>query len=851
MTSFRPAGDKAWNYVREEDKLKPYLRWVPRGPNLFECTVTDGWKAKVMSNCPDGSYATKDLFEPHPTIPHAWKYIARLDDTLVLVNGEKFNPVMMEGKIRSHKAVTETVVFGAGRPYLGLLVVPSDTNASTEEVVDRIYPVVEELNRTSEAYARISRDMVKVLPHNCDFPRTDKGSIIRQAFYSKFREVIDDAYDQSAIANGDLKALSVPELETFIRGVLTTLMPDAKDVSVDDDFFALGVDSLQSLLMRTEILKNIDIGGNQLGQNVVFENSSIAALSAYLYGLRSGTGRTAKQTPIEADMQSLIEKYGTFSQESDNYSVAVTGTTGSLGAHVLAQLAVREDISTIYAFARAQDSQNALRRVRSSLIKRRLYHILPLTARRKIVALPVDLSHPRLNLTPETYDKVTSKLRSVIHCAWSVNFNINLASFEKDCIAGIRHLLDLCHAVPSPRRPASFDFCSSVSAVARCPSLHTPETLPAFEWAQSMGYAQSKLVAEHICTRAAESTGLKTRVLRVGQIVADTVHGIWNPTEGIPLMLQTALTTGALPQLQESPSWTPVDVVARAVADIALSDAGPLIANVTNPHTFDWISDLLPALRSAGLVFEEVTPKEWVRRLRHSNPDPVLNPPIKLVDFFASKYDRDSFAPARTYATEIACKHSPALRNAPVLDPAFVGKFVSEFQRRGWRSSQVADETPKTKRAIILTGPRQSTIGRALSEKLECAFIDGDTLHTSAAVARMRDNVALLDVERVAWLQRVQNRVLETTGELGFDTVAVACEARKRVDREQLRGMSEGGVEVWFVELQVEEEGLEGKQVEGYEGLGVEETDVWPVDAEGGVGDVVGEVEWLLEEVGK
>lgn len=88
MTSFRPEGDKAWNYVRENDKLKPYLRWVPRGPNLFECTVTDGWPAKVTSNCDDGSYATKDLFEPHPEIPHAWKYIARLDDTIVLVNGE-------------------------------------------------------------------------------------------------------------------------------------------------------------------------------------------------------------------------------------------------------------------------------------------------------------------------------------------------------------------------------------------------------------------------------------------------------------------------------------------------------------------------------------------------------------------------------------------------------------------------------------------------------------------------------------------------------------------------------------------------------------------------------------------
>src|SRR5690242_5508058 len=75
MTSFRPAGDKAWNYVRESTKLSPFLHWVLRGSNLFECTVKPGWPSKVASNLPDGSYATKDLFEPHPTIEKAWKYI--------------------------------------------------------------------------------------------------------------------------------------------------------------------------------------------------------------------------------------------------------------------------------------------------------------------------------------------------------------------------------------------------------------------------------------------------------------------------------------------------------------------------------------------------------------------------------------------------------------------------------------------------------------------------------------------------------------------------------------------------------------------------------------------------------
>ncbi|KAH4481509.1 hypothetical protein HBH89_248220 [Parastagonospora nodorum] len=248
MTSFRPQGDKAWNYVRESPKLSPLLRWLRRGPNLFEGTVLPGWPAKVASNQPDGSYATKDLFEPHPTIDKAWKYIARLDDTIVLVNGERFKPVMTEGKIRSHKAVTETVIFGSGRPYLGALIVPSPLvhELSSDQVFDQIWPVIEEANRTAKTYARLSRDIIRVLPHDCQFPRTDKGSIIRQAFYKAFTADIENAYDQTASVDADLNALSIPELEAFVRDTLVKVLPDAKDPDWTADFFSMRLDSLQS-----------------------------------------------------------------------------------------------------------------------------------------------------------------------------------------------------------------------------------------------------------------------------------------------------------------------------------------------------------------------------------------------------------------------------------------------------------------------------------------------------------------------------------------------------------------------------------------------------------------------------
>jgi thioester reductase-like protein len=124
------------------------------------------------------------------------------------------------------------------------------------------------------------------------------------------------------------------------------------------------------------------------------------------------------------------------------------------------------------------------------------------------------------------YGEISSKINGLVHCAWSVNFNLGLGSFEADCIAGTHNLLTLCLKAQRPE-PATFNFCSSVSAVARTKDDFVPEALPeSLEYAQEMGYAQSKLVTENICVEAAKSYGIKTRVLRIGQIIADTVHGI-------------------------------------------------------------------------------------------------------------------------------------------------------------------------------------------------------------------------------------------------------------------------------------------------------------------------------------
>jgi carbohydrate kinase (thermoresistant glucokinase family) len=455
---------------------------------------------------------------------------------------------------------------------------------------------------------------------------------------------------------------------------------------------------------------------------------------------------------------------------------------------------------------------------------------------------------------------MTENLSAVIHCAWSVNFNMHLSSFEKGNIAGVSHLISLCQ---SAQPPATMNFCSSVSTCSQATVIPVPERIPDFSWAQNMGYAQSKAVAEHLCAKAA-SQGVTTRVLRIGQITGDTEHGVWNSQEAVPMMMQTAITIGALPRLQETPSWLPVDVVAEAVTDISLSDAGSIFANVTNPQVFSWNNDLLPALRKCGLVFDEIEPKEWIARLRASNPDPIVNPPIKLTDFFASKYDKDSFGPSKMFATEVARSFSPALTKVPSLLEEHVAKFVGYLTEKAWKVSSSPIDTEKM--AIVMTGPSgtgKSVIGSRIAQALDVPFIEGDDLRSRQAVTKMRSGIMLTDEDGTSWLDRINRRTTETLADLDYNSVVISCSALKEEYRKQIRRhMVAHKVKVIFLDLQADREvlvrrlqkrqdrymgaNLVDSQMDIYEEPSSNEFDIVPVDTERDEQAVLEQVRWIL-----
>jgi hypothetical protein len=137
----------------------------------------------------------------------------------------------------------------------------------------------------------------------------------------------------------------------------------------------------------------------------------------------------------------------------------------------------------------------------------------------------------------------------------------------------------------------------------------------------------------------------------------------------------------------------PVDLVALAVLELAglkcgtqssvqqSGDAG-LVYHVHNEHLFHWTTELLPALRKAGLTFETVPQRRWVDMLRKGEQDPEKNPTVKLLGFFAGKYDNDNMGrKGLVFAAEKTGKISKTIRDGyDVIGSKLIDRMVARWE---------------------------------------------------------------------------------------------------------------------------------------------------------------------------
>lgn len=401
----------------------------------------------------------------------------------------------------------------------------------------------------------------------------------------------------------------------------------------------------------------------------------------------------------------------------------LTGATGSLGGHIAALLAGKDSVAMVYCLVRDDRISTHRVRVMNKLCESGLTvsrtttfdedgeeveeednegvyttdpethkypeYICTPTQFEKIVVYPSDLTDEKLGLTSDQYTNIRNTVTHVIHCAWTVNYNIELRSFEH-LIRGSRNLISLCLKSDSVK-PASFHFISSTAA-----SPDEPVKEVHYDISQAggigLGYGQSKFVVEQLCKIATEKVStMVAHVLRLGYISGESMPGHWESSKDEhPLIVASASTTKTLPKPpnDEKLSWLPVNDAAKVCIELVLgaSDAPrAAVFNVAQSEFISWNDDVLPRVTDAHTWITAEPPSDWLEKLKLVLP---VNP---LLRYFQAKYGSDDVLQLEIHTTE-AKKYSPCLAACKPVDGEVIDKYVKSWKMdEKWNEYKVAE----------------------------------------------------------------------------------------------------------------------------------------------------------------
>ncbi|KAI1345678.1 hypothetical protein F5Y01DRAFT_320504 [Xylaria sp. FL0043] len=346
--------------------------------------------------------------------------------------------------------------------------------------------------------------------------------------------------------------------------------------------------------------------------------------------------------------------------------VAITGVTGSLGAHLAAHLALLPDVQAVFCLNR-RSKTGASQEQQLDAFESRGITLTP-DALSKLRVFVVDTAKPGLGLSTDEYSILTSNVTHLVHNSWPMTGNRPVSGMESQ-FKVMRNLIGLAHSIASSRSElkVTFQFVSSIAVMGRH-SLQlgngkvAPETRATADDILPSGYGQGKWICERMLDETLHQYPDAFRVasVRPGQIVGNSASRYWNELEHLPFLLKSSQTLKALPALKGEMCWTPVDKVAGVLADLLLLDDGTstyATYHIDNPALQSW-DHVLPLLaEELGVPQNGIIPfHDWVQRVRTSPATPDENPAIRRIDFLDDNFVRMSCG-GLILDTKNACEH--------------------------------------------------------------------------------------------------------------------------------------------------------------------------------------------------
>ncbi|KAE8557065.1 hypothetical protein EYB25_001771 [Talaromyces marneffei] len=655
-----------WHYMEFHPSENIELQAV--GDGTFELVVHTNDETATFSllnhNFPGVcEYRTKDLFLPHPNKPGLWKFYSRRDDIIVLLTGEKFNPVPLELGLQAITGVSGALIAGDGQARVALLIeLQSDHNFGPNPE-DALWPSIQRLNANTAGPGRVSRSMILIAKNDKPFVRAGKGTIVRKLTLQAYEEELKTFFKGSpkkSMTPVLLKptAFRLEDVKALLRSIIeNTLDGTAVDESLN--LYTQGLDSVRSIETVAQLkaaLESLDSGRplTWITLELIYNHSSINELATVLLNwLNDGTypesiDRVSRtQGLLRYYEQALPKGSGALQSEDTNperqLNVVLIGSTGYLGEYMLLSLAQDPKVGRIICLNHSATANETWANHPST---KRVFKTEEWRA--KITFHGVDFTQSKFGLDDEIYRDLKNECDVIIHSAWQVNFVLPIGSF-KDSFSGLMNTIELASA--STRR-ARILYVSSVAASGVFASESSSEAKLVPEdritdpnEAMQNGYGESKYVAENLVCIASVKSGVSASILRVGQIAPPTPaidEVLWSEKDALTGVLHTSKSLQMVPSDLIDIDWLPVNEVADIVNSLVHQDRYSKYQvqfyNLVHPTPTPW-SEALPVIQSwCGHSTRAASLKDWIAavRAREQEVQDILKvlPSIPLLSFF-------------------------------------------------------------------------------------------------------------------------------------------------------------------------------------------------------------------------
>ena len=368
--------------------------------------------------------------------------------------------------------------------------------------------------------------------------------------------------------------------------------------------------------------------------------------------------------------------------------VLLTGASGSLGSHLVNHIAQLPEVKTVVCLNRKNNADPYIRQQKA--MRDKGIHF-PEAFKSKLLVIQIDTSSPMLGLSKGQYEGLVTSVTHLIHSAWPMSVKRALAGFESQ-FQVIRNLIDFACDVVS-RRPQGFQFSfqmvSSIGVVGHYglgngdKKTIVPEERVEIDSVMPSGYGDAKLGCEKMLdeTLHKHPDQFRTMTVRLGQIAGSKTSGYWSPMEHFGRLIKSSQTLNALPNVDGTLYWTPVNDIAGALADLVLSDCTPYpIYHIDNPVGQPW-REMNVILADALHIPNLIPFEEWIRRVRAA-PERD-NPASALVDFLESNYGRMSCG-GLVLDTKKTLEHSKTLAAVGPVEEEVVRKYVHIWREIGF-----------------------------------------------------------------------------------------------------------------------------------------------------------------------